>query len=357
MRKDNSIAKGIGAILIAGVLAAGVCCAGFASRDDSGKWFHNSDLKSWHWSDKTDDKKPDDPDDKPAGDTAEKGGAVISDSKGNGITLLSAAIPVSAYEANGVSAQAENAFVLTATITPANTSYKHITWAVRWKNAASSWAKGKTVTDYVSIIEKSTAVNNEVVVVSCVKGFSEQIEILCSATDKPEISALTVVDYVKRVSNCTFALSDGTHNDRNTIEINDGNTYTVVADYSLSEGTLSPTFEFSCTIGLSDIYYVEGDDQNNIHCTPYVFGTSFASTGLIQQLNSVITNEKFVSSYRAKNPDGSANDFVIYGTYSIKYGGKVYETGSMPRVGFKADIGSIWVFPSGVTVDNTHIIF
>lgn len=56
MRRYNGIAKGIAAILILCVLAAGVCCMGFASRGDDGKWFGNGNISTWHWNDKTDDK-------------------------------------------------------------------------------------------------------------------------------------------------------------------------------------------------------------------------------------------------------------------------------------------------------------
>lgn len=64
MRNSNGLAKGISAILLAGVLAAGVCCTGFASRDDNGKWFGNGNIATWHWSDKTDGKADDNtPDD------------------------------------------------------------------------------------------------------------------------------------------------------------------------------------------------------------------------------------------------------------------------------------------------------
>ncbi len=47
----SSIVKGIVSIFLAGILAAGICCAGFASRDENGKWFGNVDISTWHWKD------------------------------------------------------------------------------------------------------------------------------------------------------------------------------------------------------------------------------------------------------------------------------------------------------------------
>ena len=54
MRKKTKII--IGSLFLAGALTAGVLCAGYASRGDNGGWFENSDVKTWHWSDKSDDK-------------------------------------------------------------------------------------------------------------------------------------------------------------------------------------------------------------------------------------------------------------------------------------------------------------
>ena len=56
----KKILSGITSFLLVGVLVGGVCACGYASRDKSGKWFGNSDFKSWHWSDNTDDKQSDD---------------------------------------------------------------------------------------------------------------------------------------------------------------------------------------------------------------------------------------------------------------------------------------------------------
>ena len=49
--------NGIISLILTGVLAAGVCCTGFASRDDNGKWFGNGNISTWHWAEKTDGKE------------------------------------------------------------------------------------------------------------------------------------------------------------------------------------------------------------------------------------------------------------------------------------------------------------
>lgn len=79
------------------------------------------------------------------------GGMLVGEAEGSGISLMSAEIAAADYEEYGVSAQAENAFTLTATLTPADSFDKTVDWSVRWQNSNSSWAKGKTVTDYVTV--------------------------------------------------------------------------------------------------------------------------------------------------------------------------------------------------------------
>ncbi len=50
-RKKSNTCKIIVAFLIAAVLAAGVCCMGYAARGEDGKWFGNPNLSTWHWDD------------------------------------------------------------------------------------------------------------------------------------------------------------------------------------------------------------------------------------------------------------------------------------------------------------------
>lgn len=56
--------NGIVAILIIVLLTSGICCMGYAARNDAGEWFKNGDLTTWHWTDNTpaEDNAPDIPD-------------------------------------------------------------------------------------------------------------------------------------------------------------------------------------------------------------------------------------------------------------------------------------------------------
>ncbi len=195
MKTNNNIAKGIGAVVLAGVIAAGVCCTGFASRGDDGKWFGNGNLSTWHWNDKTDDKTPDD---------LTTGHDLVNVIEENGISLMSAVIPVSDYAVNGISEHAENAYTLTASILPENADNKAVDWSVSWINGSSAWAAGKTVTDYVTVTPTSDGALTATV--TCVQAFGEQIHVRCTSRDNTDAYAICSVDYEKKVVDVSVRL-------------------------------------------------------------------------------------------------------------------------------------------------------
>ena len=106
-------------------------------------------------------------------ETADNGGAIIGEAEENGVKLMSAKIPVSEYAANGISPLAETAYTLTATITPSYAVNKTVDWSVAFVNPSSSWANGKTVTDYVTVTPTSDGALTATV--SCLQAFGEQI--------------------------------------------------------------------------------------------------------------------------------------------------------------------------------------
>ena len=136
-------------------------------------------------------------------ETADNGGAIIGESVGNGVKLMSAKIPVAEYAANGVSAQAETAYTLTATITPNDASNKAVNWSVAFVNPSSSWANGKKVTDYVTVTPVDSVLT---ATVECKQAFGEQIKVTVTSVDNPEKSASCTVDYAQKVTGASFLL-------------------------------------------------------------------------------------------------------------------------------------------------------
>ena len=151
--------------------------------------------------------------DKPADDDTEQaadgGGMAMGENFiGNGIMLLSTDIPRELYSQYDIAPIAETAKQLTATITPAETDRKEVNWLIAWKNASSSWANGKTVTDYVTVTP--TADGALTANVSCLQAFAEQIIITVQVRSDHDITATCTVDYVKKLQSVAYQLNGGT---------------------------------------------------------------------------------------------------------------------------------------------------
>ena len=129
MRK--STLSGIIGFLLAGALTAGVCCAGYASRNADGKWFKNSNISTWHWSDKST------VDNEGNGDNQDNeftDGDLIHVTEDNGIKLRSVRIAPEDYDEYGIDTQAETAYNITASVN-ADAIDKSVIGSIAWKNS------------------------------------------------------------------------------------------------------------------------------------------------------------------------------------------------------------------------------
>ena len=113
--------------------------------------------------------------------TVSKDGAVLSETVEDGVSLMSAKIMPTEYAANGVSALADTAYTLTATVEPDYEGEKTFDWTIEFQNPASSWASGKTVTDYVTVTPTSDGANTATV--ECKQAFAEKIIVTCTSRD------------------------------------------------------------------------------------------------------------------------------------------------------------------------------
>lgn len=137
----------------------------------------------------------------------EGGGAILNKPVENGIALTSAEIPVAEFMANGVSAQAETAYTLTATLDPADVIDKTVDWAVEFASPSSSWATGKTVTDYVTVTPTSDGALTANV--ECLQAFGEQIKVVVTSRSNSEAKAECTVDYARKILDYRLWASDG----------------------------------------------------------------------------------------------------------------------------------------------------
>lgn len=177
-------------IVFALTIAIAVGSMGFANWDVQ-TWFNN-------WGQSNNDIQ-----DNPSyEDTIDIGGAVVEYENSNGIQISSAKLPVSAYAANGISPLADTAYKLTATIKPDTAVDKTIKWTVEWANSDSTWARDKSVTDYVTV--SPTTDGALTANLTCLKAFSEPINVKATSSANSAAYATCKVDYAQRLQSTRF---------------------------------------------------------------------------------------------------------------------------------------------------------
>ena len=91
----------------------------------------------------------------------------------------------------------EESVTVTATITPSTATNKKVNWSLAWKNASSSWASGKDVSDYVTVTPASDGALTANV--NCLKAFGEQIKITVTSRANVNAKAECTLDYARRI--------------------------------------------------------------------------------------------------------------------------------------------------------------
>ena len=136
--------------------------------------------------------------------TADGGGAIIGESTGNSVSLMSAKIATADYAEYGISELAESAYTLTAEIIPSTAVNQAVDWSCAWKNAGSAWATGKTVTDYVTVTP--TADGALTANVECLQAFGESITIKVTSRDNTSASASCTIEYAQRIGEASLSI-------------------------------------------------------------------------------------------------------------------------------------------------------
>lgn len=148
----------------------------------------------------TDNPGEDKPDtDKPGEDNSGEGTtAVCYDENGNELkpgVRYAFQNSLNFAEARGAS-NPEGGITITASIIPASAFDKRVNWSVEWVDSTSDWAKGKTVTDYVTVTADTT--DSRIATVSCSAPFGSQIKVVATSVANEEAKADCYVDYYKR---------------------------------------------------------------------------------------------------------------------------------------------------------------
>lgn len=266
-KKNDTLLTVIVAILVAIVLGVGILIIGYVSRNDEGKWFANSDLASWHWA----DTKPDSNNNGGNGnggdnvnDKTESNVIISEEISNSGVNVYSAVLPRSAYAANGISENADTAIKLTATIKPETAVNQEVDWSIAWKNSSSSFASGKTVTNYITVTPETDGSLSANLI--CYQPFGEKIIVTCTSRENPTAKATCTLDYSQKIESVVLKFGDITANLGSTTEIKyeinpngegaGGETQVIINKSNVY--TIEDTFDYSVKInydGLSDSHF------------------------------------------------------------------------------------------------------
>ena len=249
------------------------------------------------WFDKGDDSLP--VQDETA--TIQDGGMSVTPSAANGIRLMAAE-----RTATDVSPLAETSYTITATIEPAS-ARQNANWSVAWANGSSSWATGKTVTDYVTITP--TEEGSLTATLACVKPFSEQVILTVSAMGNESKTATCTVDYQQRLTVNSLKLGGGTlSTDSCGFKAQVDETHSMEIDYTYSEGTIP--------------YLGEGDDgYDEFICAGIAFTDEFMTAynnangsgeDLTKRMKRVNVSSEYAHTREVEFTDGSYGNTVFY---------------------------------------------
>ena len=192
--KKSKVLNGILGGFLALVIAGGVAAVGVFSNG----------FKDW---DKF--KKDDTQQAQPMPPSEDSGGSDITAEASNGIRLMSMKLAPMQYAAYGVAANAESAYTVTATVYPEDAANKLLDWTVSFKNASSTWASGKKVTDYVTVTPSSDGAMTAVV--QNIAAFGEQVVVKVTSRDNTAAYATLNVEYLQRTTGYTLTLDGKTY--------------------------------------------------------------------------------------------------------------------------------------------------
>lgn len=233
----------------------------------------------------------------------DSGGGEVSTEAGvsHGIKLAATKLMANQYEDYGVSPLAETAYTLTATITPADAANKAVDWTIAFKDASSTWATGKTVTDYATVTPSSDGALTAVV--ENVAAFGEQIVVKATSRDNAEAFATCTVEYLQRTTGYTLTL--------------DGKTYSTTG---ATTNSATPTFatakSASATVKV---------DKSTVYTRANTDGVGYISVKPTAAFKTAITNAGLDAS-KLKEYTSSAMMINFSNWFDSVWGSALYST-------------------------------
>lgn len=176
-------------------------------------------------------------------DGEQEGGQLIETIECQGVTLLSS---LATTAADGSVTK-----TLTARVQPEGADAS-CNWDIAWKNASSSWASGKKLSDYMTMEVSDDTMSVDLV---CSQAFGEQIIVTATSLADSSKSAQCTLDYEKRIVDVTIGINEKTAGALSAINFSDSALeYTFTATPSYGVGTITPTGTPSVTYKFTDAF-------------------------------------------------------------------------------------------------------
>lgn len=184
---------------------------------------------------------------------------------------------------------------LTATIKPAYATDKYVDWSIVFVNPSGEWAKGKTVTDYVTVTPESDG--STTATVKCLKEFGEQIKITVTSRSNTSAKAECLVDFRCKLTGVSVEYRYGLYSE----EMGWHPTY----DYTYTFKQEGDPFVF-CPTDYDYVADYDFTEHFEIGDYTYQYGTgtlAYENEGQLTTTAVLRINPNFVSEYKSSHPE------------------------------------------------------
>ena len=208
---------------------------------------------------------------------------------------------------------ADNGVTVQATVLPQDATNREVDWSLSWVSPSSSWASGKTVTDYVTVTPSSDG--STTATVRCLQAFGAQIRLTVTSRDNPDAAADTTVDYYKRAASFraefTGKTSDNSGNTTYTFMDLDFATAYKVSSWetgTVEDDSYDVTATVRLTDGIKEEILAEASDYGHGIPATALDGTMDVSTVMSMGYNDVM---KYLCCYELYETEEEIDDLVM----------------------------------------------